>query len=400
MRLDSPVLLLLALSVTSTAAADADGILERAVADGRVPGVVAMVATVDEVIYAKAAGFADVEGQVPMREDSIFRIASMTKPVTSVAVMQLVADGEVDLDAPVDRYLDDFTPKRVLLAVDDGQPSYSEATYVPTVRQLLSHTSGFAYGVWNDRLLAITDLSSVSATSFIGEPLVFEPGTDWHYSTSTDWAGLIVERVSGLSLQDFFRRRITQPLAMGDTGYDVDAASHGRVVTRHQRGVDGRLTELPNDPFRPATFYSGGAGLYSTAADYVRFMQMLLSEGGDDPRILPRALVREMGQNQIDGLEVGVMRTSLPAFSNDFDIYPDVPAKFGLGFLINERDLAGRRRAGSLTWGGLYNTYFWIDRDSGLCGVLLTQILPFYDGAVIDLLAEFEAAIYAHVAGR
>lgn len=371
-----------------------NAVLEAAVRSGRVPGVVAMVATSEAVIYAKAAGFADRANHVPMRLDAIFRVASMTKPLTSVAVMQLLDDGQIRLDAPISDYLAEFEPRPVLLAVEDGEPRYTAATYAPTVRQLLSHSSGFAYSFWNDRLFAITDFSALAPDYFVDQPLAAEPGTEWQYGTGTDWAGLIVERVSGMSLENYFRRRITGPLGMADTSYNVPADKQARIVTRHQREADGTLTETPNEGFPPVTFFPGGAGLYSTAADYVAFMQMILRGGVKGERILSLEAVDAMAVNQIGELEVVEMKSTVPNFSNDFDIYPDTAARFGLGFLINEADVPGRRRRMSLTWGGLYNTYFWIDRQSDLCGVLLTQILPFYDHGVIELLAEFESAIY------
>ena len=387
-------LILLVSAMTVMAAETPDVVLEKAIADGRVPGVVAMVASRDKVLYSKALGFAGVAEQVPMRLDSVFRIASMTKALTSVAVMQLVEQGKVELDAPMSRYLDNFEPRRVLLDVKNGAPVYSDEAYTPTVRQLLSHSSGFGYSVWNDRLYSMTDFANFSPTYFKGESLVFEPGTQWHYGTSTDWLGLIVEAVSGDSLEDYFARAITSPLGMADTAYNIAEAQQQRLVTRHQRGEDGVLTELPNGDFVPVTFFSGGAGLHATAMDYVRFMQMILNGGQRGARLLSEASVQEMSRNQIGDIEVGPMVTSMPAFSNDFELFPNSISRFGLGFLINESGIPGRRRSGSLTWGGLHNTYFWIDPQSGMCAVLMTQVLPFYDSAVAELLEDFEVAVY------
>ncbi len=384
----------LMLTARIACAADADAVLEAAVESGRVAGVVAMAATSSRVLYAEARGYADRANGVPMALDAIFRIASMTKPITSVAVMQLVEVGEVRLDAPISAYIEGFEPRRVLLAVENGEPRYSRASYTPTLRQLLSHSSGFVYGFWHEGLFAITDFAALTPTYFLDDPLAFEPGSRWHYGTGTDWAGVIVERVSGESLERYFQRRITGPLEMVDTAYNLPQERHGRIVTRHQREADGTLTELPNEGFPPVTFFGGGAGLYSTAADYVSFMQMILRRGGGAERVLSAASVEAMGVNQIGELEVGEMKTTMPDFSNDFDIYPNTSARFGIGFAINEADIPGRRKRNSLTWGGLYNTYFWIDIESDLCGVLMTQILPFFDHDVIDLLAAFESAIY------
>ena len=370
-----------------------DNVLEEAVTAGRVPGVVAMVASADEVLYAGAFGLADVGNGTPMATDSVFRIASMTKPLTSVAVLQLAEKGKVALDAPMSDYLPDFSPRPILLSAESGgNARYSDATYTPTLRQLLSHSSGFVYSVWNELLFSITDFTQLTPTSYRQEPLLFVPGSEWHYSTSTDWLGDIVEQVSGLSLEEYFAANIVEPLGMEDTAYNLPQAKWNRVVTRHQRSADG-LTETPTNDLAEVTHFSGGAGLKSTAADYVRFMQAMLGSS-DVPAILQRDSIAAMGSGQIGDATVGEMRTQMPGFSNDFLVNPGVDSTFGLGFQINTEDVPGGRRAGSLAWAGLYNTYFWIDPDSNLCGVLLTQILPFYDAEVVALLAAFEREAY------
>ena len=184
---------------------------------------------------------------------------------------------------------------------------------------------------------------------------------------------------------------------MADTSYVLSDAMRAGLVTLHRREQDGTLTVSPRGDIPPPTFFSGGAGLYSTAGDYIRFMQMIL-RGGED--VLSPESIEAMSRDQIGGLEVVEMKTAMPSFSNDFEIFPDHESSFGLGFQINEEDIPGRRSRGSLAWAGLNNTYFWIDPERDLCGVLLTQILPFYDPAVVDLLVEFEAAIYESLADR
>ncbi|MEM7502397.1 MAG: serine hydrolase domain-containing protein [Pseudomonadota bacterium] len=377
----------------SVQSATLDNVLEEAVTAGRVPGVVAMIASADEVLYAGAFGHADVGSDLPMVTDSVFRIASMTKPLTSVAALQLSEKGKVALDAPMSDYLPDFSPRPILLSAASAEGArYSDATYTPTLRQLLSHSSGFVYSVWNELLFSVTDLTQVTPTSYRQEPLLFVPGSEWHYSTSTDWLGDIVEQVSGLSLEEYFAANIVEPLGMRDTAYNLPQAKWKRVVTRHQRSADG-LVEAPTNDLAEVTHFSGGAGLKSTAADYVRFMQAMLGSS-KVPAILQPDTIAAMGSGQIGDATVGKMRTQIPSFSNDFLVNPGVDSTFGLGFQINTEDVPGGRRAGSLAWAGLYNTYFWIDPESDLCGVLLTQILPFYDAEVVDLLAAFEREAY------
>lgn len=394
MRLHRGGLLFLGLMFACSArSAELDAILEEAVASGRIPAVVGMVASADQTLYAGAFGLADVEREVPVRLDSLFRIASMTKPITSTAVMQLVERGALRLDAPMSDYLVAFESAPILLGVDDsGAGQHSQARYTPTLSELLTHTSGFGYSVWNQLLFATTDFSKFSPTYYQQQPLIFEPGAAWAYGTSTDWAGAIVEEQSGMSLEAYFAEKILRPLAMEDTAYNVDTGKQARVVTRHQRAPDGRLTELPNDDLSLSSAFSGGGGLKSTAGDYVRFMQMFLDQSSDN--VVSAATRAAMSQNQTGSVTVVEMQTAMPNLSNDFAMHPNSESVFGYGFEINLQDLPGRRRAGSLAWAGLYNTYFWIDPESGLCGVLLAQLTPFFDAEVVETFQNFERAAY------
>ena len=382
--------------ITPATGASPDEVLSAAIAEGRIPGAVAMIADADGILYSTAVGLADVSAGKPMKLDSMFRIASMTKPVTSAALMRLVEQGKVDLDAPLSRYVPEFDPRPVLLRIDDGGPHFSSERYEPTVRQLLSHISGFGYTFLNDRLRAVSVFSESEPDGFMQEPLVNAPGTLWEYSSGIDWIGVIVERVSGVPLNEFFRREITGPLGMDDTFFNVPVAQQSRIVTVHQRSGNG-LTEIPNTRFPVVSFFNGGHGLVSTAGDYVRFMQLFLRSEETADRILSAGSIEAMTRNQIGGLAVREMRSVMPEVSKDFLLFPDSVSRFGLGFLINEADVPGRRRAGSLTWAGLYNTYFWIDPASGICGVLLVQVLPFFDAEVVRVFEDFERAVYAHI---
>ncbi len=386
---------------------DIDSILEAAVESGEVPGVVAMAATSDGVIYQGAFGKRYVAADEDMTLNTVFRIASMTKPVTSVAAMQLVEEGALDLEAPVAEHIAGFSELRILEGLDEatGQPRYRSAATAVTVRHLFTHTAGFGYEVWNDRLRRVTEAGLVpSATAggdgFLNAPLVFEPGERWHYGISTDWLGRLVEEQRGSTLDEVFAERVLLPLEMQDTHFNVPASDVERLVTVHVRRADGGLVEGPRAPPAAVSFFSGGGGLYSTAGDYVRFLRALLRGGElDGVRILEAESIEMMGRNHIGELEAGAMRTVMPEVSNDFDFFPASVDRFGLGFLINTEPVPGGRASGSLAWAGLYNTYFWVDPAGDVAGVLLTQILPFNDGAVIELLGEFERAVYRHIDG-
>ena len=378
-------------------AAPIDALLASSVEAGRIPGVIAIAATADEIIYEGAAGFRDIESNTAMTVDTITQIASMTKAITSVAVMQLVEQGKVKLDSPVGEYLPQMKEAEVLEGFDaDNNPILRPAKTAVTVHQLLTHTSGFVYEIWNENAARYASSGHAEGGNFLEVPLAFDPGTKWEYGISTDILGVLVEVVSEQSLNEYFREHIFNPLAMSDSYYIVPEEKLKRLATAYSKSEQGELTPIPYS--RPTgEFFSGGGGLRSTASDYVRFLQVILNGGElDGVRVLSTASVNLMSQNHIGDLEAAdSVSSSNPGVSNDFDFMPDSADKFGLGFLINTDPIPGGRPAGSLAWAGLYNSYYWIDTENDICGVLITQILPFFDAEVLALLNEFETAVYA-----
>ena len=374
-----------------------DAVLLSSIETGRIPGVIAIAATSDEIIYEGAAGFRDVESNAEMTVDTIFRIASMTKAITSVAVMQLVEQGKIDLDSPVGEYLPQLKEVEVLEGFDaDNKPILRPAKTAMTVHQLLTHTSGYVYTIWNENAARYALSGHAADDDFLDVPLAFDPGTKWEYGISTDVLGVLVEVISGQSLDDYFREHLFIPLGMSDTYFIVPEEKLPRFAMAYSKSEQGELTPIPYS--RPTgDFFSGGGGLRSTARDYLRFLQAILNGGElDGIRILPAASVNLMSQNHIGDLEAAdSIATSDPRLSNDVDFMPDSVDKFGLGFLINTDPIPGGRPAGSLAWAGLYNSYYWIDPKNDICGVVITQVLPFFDADVLALLSEFETAVYA-----
>jgi CubicO group peptidase (beta-lactamase class C family) len=370
-----------------------DAVLRRAVDSGDVAGVVAMVASPDKIVYHAALGKRDVGAAVAMTGDSIFRIYSMTKPVTSVAVMQLIEQGKVSLDDPAGKYLPAFAHPQILLGFRKGEPRFQPASRVVTVRQLLTHTSGLAYPFLDRNLQEYEKREPKSGGPAV---LVFEPGERWQYGTSTDEAGKLVEAVSGLTLEQYFQQHIFDPLGMKETYFNVPQAEQSRIVSIQQRQADGTLKENARQSPQAVHTFSGGGGLYSTAADYVKFMQMVLHRGSGRARVLQSKTVSMMTSNQIGGLDAGRLETADPVRFRDADFHPGFHDRFGFGFLINPEAYAGGRSRGSLAWAGAANTFFWIDPERKLCAVILTQIFPFFDEKAVALLRSFEKAVYAH----
>jgi len=374
-----------------------DASLREAVERKDVPGVVALVTDRQRVLYQGAFGVADVSTGRALTADALFRIASMTKPVTSLALMQLIEQGRLGLDDPAEKYLPELVGLKVFESFDPktGEYRLRPASKQPTVRQFLTHSSGLAYpftsATWRDFK------PRAGETYPFGGPLLFDPGERWHYSTSTDVVGRLVEVVSGQKLEDYFRQHIFAPLKMNDTSYNVPQEKAARLVAQQQRAgdrMDGAV--VLQSPQLGLTIPSpiGGGGLASTANDYGRFVRMLLNGGElDGARVLKAETVALMGQNHIGSLGVPALKTALPR-SADFTFIADGRDKWGLGFLITADQVPGKRSPGSLSWGGINNTYFWVDPNRGIAGVILMQYLPFADAKALAVYDAFERGTY------
>jgi len=375
-----------------------DQALSAPIKSGDVPGgIVAAAATKDRVLYQGAFGKADVARDRPMTSEAIFRIASMTKAVTSVAAMQLVSQGRFGLDDPAEKYLPELAAPSVFTSFDAATGAYAvrPATHKITVRQLFTHTTGLGYGFTS---ATVRDFKPREGERYAAGPMLFEPGTDWMYGMSNDWLGKLVEKISGQNLEDYFHDHIFVPLRMNDTFYNVPDEKQSRLVTVHQRKdgrPDGLVTEQPNQPRRPSTTFNGGGGLNSTASDYLRFVRMLLNGGElEGAQVLSPAALALMSKNQIGDVGVHAIKSALPASSMDFTFVNEGKDKWGLGFLITMVGVPGKRSVGSLSWGGIDNTYFWVDRTRGVGGVIMMQFLPFADTKALAVYDAFERGVY------
>jgi CubicO group peptidase (beta-lactamase class C family) len=374
-----------------------DEALRSGIARRRIPAVVGMVSSENKTLYAGAFGKRDASG-VPVRVDSIFAIASMTKAVTTVAALQLVEQGKVDLAEPIAGRLPQLANLEVLEGFDAaGKPSLRPARTPVTLRHLLTHTSGLCYDTWDGNMFRCTSANPATDPAKPG-PLMFEPGTRWQYGQGVDWAGRLVEAISGTTLENYFQEKIFRPLGMEDTSYILPASKFERMVSRYHRQDGSDLKQDERKLPTPPTTFNGGGGLYSTAADYVRFMQLILNHGtgSNNVRILQPKTVESMMTNQIGHLTAGKMKSFKPNTSADVDIQPGHTEKRGLGFLINTTPYAGGRSAGSLAWAGLYNTFYWIDPKRRRCAVILMQYLPFVDKEAVGLLDDFERVVYGN----
>jgi len=382
-----------------------DQVLKAATDRGDVPGVVAMAATREGPVYQAAFGKRALPDGPAMTADTVFWIASMTKAITSTAAMRLVEQGKLSLDWPISELLPELTAPQVLEGFDAaGEPILRPARRPITLRHLLTHTAGFVYDIWNPEMGRYMEKTGVPGiiscqNAALMLPLVFDPGDRWDYGINIDWAGKAVERASGQSLGDFFAEHIFGPVGMTDTGFALTTDSRARLAAMHARADDGTLATIPFELPQEPEFQMGGGGLYGTAADYLVFERLFLDQGRADGRqVLRPETVELMSRNAIGGLEVRLLETAVPAYSNNAEFFPGMVKKWGLGFMISTEAVPGGRDPGSLAWAGLGNTYFWIDPAKGMAGVILMQLIPFADAKALSLLAGFEKALYAALA--
>ena len=367
-----------------------------------IPGVVAMAASGQELIYQGAFGKRDLSKDAAMTTDSVFWIASMTKAITTAAGMQLVEQGRLALDAPIGTVLPNLAAPQVLEGFDaNGEPRLRPARSAITLRQLMTHTAGFCYDMWNGDMVTYLEKTGIPGiitckNAALNTPLMSDPGTRWEYGSNIDFVGKAVEAVSGESLDVYLRDHLLSPLGMTDTGFRLGDKQRQRLVGMHARGDDGSLAPIPFELAQDPEFHMGGGGLYGTAGDYIKFTQMILNQGrGNGNQVLKPETIALMAQNSIGDINMTRMTSAVAFATNDVDLYPDMDKKWGLSFMINTARTPEGRSPGSLAWAGLANTYFWIDPTRDIAGVILMQLLPFADRQCLEAFTGFERGVYA-----
>lgn len=371
--------------------------LANAIETAGLPGASAMIVDRGGVRFSGAWGMADVSSGAPMTLDTICQIASMTKALVSLAAMQLVEQGKLTLDGPIGDVLPDLANAQVLTGFgEDGQPQLRPAARPVTLRHLLTHTAGLGYFFVQPQVLqyfGAVGMPVPGSKASITMPLMFDPGEQWEYGVATDWAGLAVEAVSGMTLGAYLEANIFQPLGMTHTAFRPELAEGMAKV--HQRDGEGNLVATPMN-LGGGEFQSGGGGLSSTAPDYARFLQMVLRGGElDGVRVISAASIAEMSRNQIGDIRAGYMGSAMPDLAAPFDTFPDQHTGWGLGFLINPDPVEGGRSAGSLAWAGIFNSYYWIDPAAGIAGVFISQLSPFGDPGALAAFGALEQMAYA-----
>ena len=376
-----------------SAAARIQAGLDAAVASG-LPGLTAAARLPGGEVVEAAAGVRGLDNPAPMTPDTVFWIASFTKAITTAAALQLVEAGLVDIDEPVGRWLPGLArPRRLEGFEADGKPRLGGAAQPITLRRLLAHTTGLGYEFCSEALTRYVAHSGPYPRGLGPDaPLLFEPGSGWTYGIGVDWAGKLIETVSGEGLDTYLAREVFEPLGMGDTSFFPSELQRQRGAAMHARAPQGALATMPFEMPREPHFGMGGGGLYSTAGDYLKFLSAILAGGAP---ILSSGSITAMSAAEWEGEEVGVLPAANPQLCAGFDPFPGKVKRWGLGFLINPEPGPNGRAAGSLAWAGLGNCYYWADPASGAAGVLLAQLLPFGDQQVLEAFGAFERAVYS-----
>ena len=383
---------------------EADAVLHEAVANGDVPGVAAAATDQGGTIYEGGFGERVLGSGAAMTTDTVGWIASMTKALTGTAAMQLVEQGRLELDRPAADWVPELGETQVLEGFDEtGQPLTRPPRRPITLRHLLTHTAGFAYEIWSEEVIRYQQAKGIPGiitcqTAALSTPLLFDPGERWCYGINIDWAGRMVETVSGRRLGAYLQENVFEPLGMRDTAFALRADMRARLAKLHQRGADDAFTALDLEIPQQPEFEMGGGGLYGTVGDYLKFVRMILNRGAANGRqVLRPETVDMMARNQMGECRVGPLKTAMPPLSNDAEFFPGMAKTWGLTFMINTEQAPTGRSAGSLAWAGLANSYYWIDPHKGVGGVYLTQILPFADKKALPLFLDFERTVYRHL---
>ena len=394
--------------MTTTNSSSIAEAVDRVVQDAasRVPGVVAGVTTAEETLYLGASGYRDLGTKTPMTTDSVFAIFSTTKALTGVAALQLRESGDLDFDAPAKEYAPALGEVQVLEGFDDnGDPVLRAPKSDITTKQLLLHTAGFGYDFFNEQYNRLAENHGqpsivTSSRRALQTPLLFDPGEQWEYGSNIDWAGQVIEGITGRRLGEVFRDRILTPLGMTNTSFTLDGDMESRVATMHQRGADGTLE--PTDFRLPdPEVHMGGHGLYSTVGDYLSFIRMWLNDGSapSGEQILRPDTVEFAAQNHLGDLKVKMLPGVIPTLSNDAEFFPGQSKSWAYTFMVNDEEAPTGRPAGSVAWAGLANLYYWIDRRNSIGGYWATQIFPFADADSVTGYLDLETATYRALRG-
>ena len=379
-------------------------VIEAALEESNIPYAAYAVTNSKETLFSVSVGYEDLKKTKPLETNAIFRIASMTKALTTSAFMILAKEKELDLHSPAENYIDNLKSLQVA-SVENDEIIYSEPETKVTLHQLLTHTSGFGYDFHHETLShllldkKIVDLLDKEG-KFLEAPLIEQPGKYWHYGIGLGWIGRIIETLSEQSLNDYMTEKLFKPLEMSNTSFDISTIGEDRLPKIYSIEEDGSLIDISELMTSPQIdkFAYGGGGVFSCPDDYAKFLRMFLNGGkANGENVLSIETVKQMTTNQIGELNVPFQPTFNPSIIAPNEWFPGIEKKWGYSFMINSEDVPNRRTKGSCAWSGIMNTFFWFDQQKDIGGTIMMQIAPCYHEKPKQVLKRFEEAIYKSI---
>ena len=380
---------------------DFNKVVEAALEESNIPYAAYALTNSETMLASGSVGFTDLEKKIPLSSDAIFRIASMTKALTSSAFLVLAERENLALDTPVESILDEFKDLKVA-KLENDEIHYESPNSKITFHQLLTHTSGFGYDFHHQTLShlllkgEIADLLDKEG-KFLNAPLIEQPGTYWHYGIGIGWLGKVIEKLSGQSLNDFMTENVFEPLEMHETSFDISKLGEDRLPNIYAKDEDDGLTDISAFMASPQIedFAYGGGGIFSCPEDYAKFLRMFLNRGQvNGKEFLSEKVITEMTSNQIGDLSVPFQPSFNPAIIAPNEWFPGIEKKWGYGFMINTEEVPNQRSKGSCAWSGIMNTFFWFDFEKDIGGTIMMQIAPCYHAKPKMVLQRFEEAVY------
>ncbi|MDA9594867.1 beta-lactamase family protein [SAR86 cluster bacterium] len=379
-------------------------VIEAALEESNIPYAAYAVTNSKETLFSGSVGYEDLKKTKPLETNAIFRIASMTKALTTSAFMILAKEKELDLHSPAENYIDNLKSLQVA-SVENDEIIYSEPETKVTLHQLLTHTSGFGYDFHHETLShllldkKIVDLLDKEG-KFLEAPLIEQPGKYWHYGIGLGWIGRIIETLSEQSLNDYMTEKLFKPLEMSNTSFDISTIGEDRLPKIYSIEEDGSLIDISELMSSPQIdkFAYGGGGVFSCPDDYAKFLRMFLNGGkANGENVLSIETVKQMTTNQIGELNVPFQPTFNSSIIAPNEWFPGIEKKWGYSFMINSEDVPNRRTKGSCAWSGIMNTFFWFDQQKDIGGTIMMQIAPCYHEKPKQVLKRFEEAIYKSI---
>ena len=383
-----------------------DAFLLGAIENLQVPSIAAIIVDQEKILYEGYYGFKNINKQEKINHNTLFRIASMTKPITSLCIFQLIERGYINLETNIEDISEKYKNIQIINSFEANNPVYNNPTNKIKIKHLLNHTAGYGYEIWDKEINELVNLKLLNSlfdddTGFLNAPILFNPGSEWKYGINTDVLGNLVEKITNQKLGTFMDENIFKKINMTKTSFDLTKEDFENIAIKHSKNKNNEYIieddELEFHNLKQTNqFHAGGGGLISTPRDYSKFMQIFLNQGKlNNKTLLSKENFKNMTTNQIESLNTNKLNSVMLEISNIADFNPGIHKKFSYGFMINTEKTNEGRPKNSLFWTGLSNTFFWIDLENKLAASIFMQTKPYFSKECVEIFKNFERKIYS-----